>query len=144
LWFPLHGIPSRMPLNNNTTLLESMRTNTPDGPPYIKKGTKQYQISPIFSIPCAPNWVSKTLSDIRCLNTATVCIDTFKQKLSFCTSPHWVRIIDTLSRSSINSSRRGESLDLQTPHSQSMEKASPTHIARDKDNKGNEKMKKDT
>jgi hypothetical protein len=42
LWFPLHGIPSETPLNNNTTLLEATRTNTPDGPPYVKKGTRQY------------------------------------------------------------------------------------------------------
>jgi hypothetical protein len=82
-WWPLHGIPSRMPLKNNTTLLEATRTSTPDGPPYIKKGTRQYQISPIFSIPYAPNWVSKTLSIIWCSNTMVVCIDTFKQKWSF-------------------------------------------------------------
>jgi hypothetical protein len=71
-----------MPLKNNTTLLEAMRTSTPDGPPYVKKGTRQYQISPIFSIPYAPNWVSKTLSIIWCSNTTVVCIDTFKQKWS--------------------------------------------------------------
>jgi hypothetical protein len=87
-----------------------------------------------------------------------VCIDTFKQKWSFWTSPHWARLIDTLSRSSRNLSRRGESLDLQTPHSQSREKVAPTHTARDREKmatlqdnqskmqhkKGNEKMKKDT
>jgi hypothetical protein len=39
-----------------------------------------------------------------------------------------------LSRSSINLSRRGESLDLQTPHSQSREKAAPTHKTRDREN----------
>jgi hypothetical protein len=36
---------------------------------YVKKGTRQYQISPIFSIPYPPNWVSKTLSIIWCSNT---------------------------------------------------------------------------
>jgi hypothetical protein len=130
-WWPLHGIPSGMPLNKSTDLLEATRTSTPDGPPYVKKGTRQYQISPIFSIPYAPNWVSKTLSVIWCSNTMVVCIDTFKQKWSSWTSPHWERLIDTLSRSSINLSRKGESLDMQTPHSQSKEKASPTHTTRD-------------
>jgi hypothetical protein len=86
---------------------------------------------PIFSIPYAPNWVSKTLSVIWCSNTMVVCIDTFKQKWSFWTSPHWARLIDTLSRSSRNLSRKGESLDLQTPHSRSREKAAPTHTTRD-------------
>jgi hypothetical protein len=39
-----------------------------------------------------------------------------------------------LSRSSINLRRRGESLDLQTPHSRSREKAAPTHKTRDREN----------
>jgi hypothetical protein len=73
----------RMPLKNNTTLLEATRTSTLDGPPCVRKGTRQYHISPIFSIPCTPNWVSKTLSDIWCSNTMVVCIDTFKHKWSF-------------------------------------------------------------
>jgi hypothetical protein len=30
-------------------MLEAMRTSTPDGPPYIKKGTRQYQIVPDFT-----------------------------------------------------------------------------------------------
>jgi hypothetical protein len=89
-WSPPHGIPSGMPLKNNTTLLEAMRTSTQDGPPCVRKGTRQYQISPIFSIPCAPNWVSKTLNDIWCSNTMVVYIDTFKQKWIFWTSHHWV------------------------------------------------------
>jgi hypothetical protein len=38
-----------------------------------------------------------------------------------------------LSILSRNLSRRGESLDLQTPHSRSREKATPTHIARDRE-----------
>jgi hypothetical protein len=54
LWWPLHGIPFGMPLNNSTTMLEATRTSTPDGPPYVKKGTRQYHISPIFSIPYTP------------------------------------------------------------------------------------------
>jgi hypothetical protein len=79
----LHGIPSGMPLKNNITLLEDTRTNTPDGLPYVKKGIRKYQISPIFSIPYAPNWVSKTMSVIWFSNTTVICIDTFKQKWSF-------------------------------------------------------------
>jgi hypothetical protein len=131
LWCPLHGIPSETPLKNNTTMLEAMRTNTPDGPPCVKKETRQYQTSPIFSIPYAPNWLSKILSIIWCSNTEVVCIDIFKQKWISWTSPHWAGIIDTLSRSSINLSRNDECLDLQTPHSQNREKATPTHKVRD-------------
>jgi hypothetical protein len=119
-----------MPLNNSTTLLEAMRTSTPNGPPYVKKGTRQYKTSPIFFILYAPNWVSKSLSVIWYSNIAVVCIDTFKQKWSSWTSPHWARIIDTLSRSSKNLSRNSESLDMQTPHSRSREKDAPTHTAR--------------
>jgi hypothetical protein len=62
------------------------------------------------------------------------CLHRYIQtEMDFWTSPHWVRLIDTLSRSSINLSRRGESLDLQTPHSRSREKAAPTHTARDRE-----------
>jgi hypothetical protein len=131
LWWPLHGIPSGTPLKNNTTLLEAMRTSTPDGPPYVKKGTKQYQTSPILYIPSAPNWVSNIMSVIWCSNTTVVCIDTFKQKWIYWTSPHWAKLIDTLSRSSKNLSRNSESLDLKTPHSRSREKATPTHTSGD-------------
>jgi hypothetical protein len=131
LWWPLHGNPSGMPLKNNTTLLEATRTSTRDGPPYIKKGTRQYQISPIFSIPYAPNWVSNTVRIIWCSNNVVVFIDTFKRKWISWTSPHWARLIDTLSRSSINLRRKVESLDLQTPHSRSREKEAPTHTKRD-------------
>jgi len=88
----------------------------------------------MFFIPYAPNWVSKTLSNIWCSNTTVFCIDTFKQKWIFWTSPHWVRLIDTLSRLSINLSRRGESSDLQTPHNRSREKVTPTHTLRDRAN----------
>jgi hypothetical protein len=158
LWWPLHGIPSGTPLKNNTTLLEATRTSTPDGPPYIKKGTRQYQTSPIFSIPYAPNWVSNILSIIWCSNTMVVCIDTFKHKWSSWTSPHWARLIDTLSRSSINLSRNDESLDLQTPHSPKQGKGSPNphskgpsrdghpqdNPSKPQHKKGNEKTKKDT
>jgi hypothetical protein len=122
-----------MPLKNNTTMLEATRTNTLNEPPCVKKGTRQYQISPIFSIPCTPNWVSKTLSDMWCSNTVTVCIDRFKQKWSFWTSPHWVRLIDTLLRLSINLRRRGESSDLQTPHIRSRVEVAPTQKTRDRE-----------
>ena len=56
------------------------------------------------------------------------CIDTLKLKQISLTSPHSARIIDILSISSISLRRNGESLDLQTPHSQRREKVSPTHI----------------
>jgi hypothetical protein len=121
-----------MLLKNSATLLEDTRTNTLDGPPYIKKGTRQYYISQIISIPCAPNWVSKTLSIICSSNTMVVYINTFKHKWNLWTLPHWAWIIDTLSRSSINLSRRGESLDLQTLHSRSRAKASLTDTTRDR------------
>jgi hypothetical protein len=121
-----------MPLKKNTTFLEATRTSTPDGQPYVKKGTKKYHISPIFSIHCAPNWVSRTLIDIWFLNTTVVFIDTFKQKWSFWTSPDWVWLIDTLSISSRNLSIRGKSLDLKNPHNQRKEKVALTHTTRDK------------
>jgi hypothetical protein len=131
LWSTLHGIPSEMPLKKNTTLLEATKTSTPDGPSYVKKGTRQYQNSPIFSIPYAPNWVSNILSVIWFSNTTTVFIDTFKHKWSSWTSPHWAQLIDTMLRSSINLCRNDESLDLQTLHSQNGAKATPTHIGGD-------------
>jgi hypothetical protein len=130
LWFPVHGIPSETLLKNNTTLLEAMRTSTPDGPPYVKKGTRQYHISVRFSIPCAPNWVSNTLSIIWCSNSVVVFIYTFKQKWNFWTSPHWERHIDTRSRLSRNLRTKGESLVLQTPYSRSREKEALAHIER--------------
>ena len=92
---------------------------------------QKYQMSPIFSIPYAPNWVSKTLSGIWCSNIVVVCIDTFKHKWIFWTSPHWERLIDTRSRSTRNLSKKCESLDLQTPHNRSRAKAAPTHTKRD-------------
>ena len=42
--------------------------------------------------------------------------------------------INMLSRSNINLSRRDVSLDLQTPHIQSREKATTTHTTRDREN----------
>ena len=38
--------------------------STRDGPHYDKRGAKQFQSSPIPSIPYTPSWVSKTPSDI--------------------------------------------------------------------------------
>jgi hypothetical protein len=125
LWWPLHGIPSGTPLKNNTTLLKATRTSTPDGPPYVKKGTRQYQISPIFSIPYAPNWVSKTLSVIWCSNTVVVFIDTFKHKWSSWTSPLWARLIDTLSRSSRNLSRKWREFGSANPSQPKQGKGNP-------------------
>jgi hypothetical protein len=69
-----------------------------------------------------------------------------------------ITTLDIMSISNKNLSRRGESLDLQTPHSRIKAKESPTHKKRDKANmvtlkrtiprqkpkKGDEKLKKDT
>ena len=115
-------------------MLEATRNNTQDGPRYVRKGTRKYHISPIFSILCTPNWVSKTLNEICSSNTVVVYRDTFKQKWSFYTFHHCVRLTDMLSISSRNLSKRGESLDLQTPYSQSREKVAPNHKTRDREN----------
>ena len=72
------------------------------------------------------------MSDKWCSNTTIVCIDRFKHKWSFWTSPHSVWLIDTLTRSRRNLSKRGESLDLQIPHSRSKAKEVPTYQTRDR------------
>jgi hypothetical protein len=64
-----------MILRNNTTLLEVMTTYLQDIPQCGRKGNKQCQSSPKSSIPCAPSWVSKTLSDIRCSSITVSYID---------------------------------------------------------------------
>jgi hypothetical protein len=139
-------------------MLEATRTSTPDGPPYIKKAIRQYQISPIFSIPCAPYWVSKTLSIIWGSNIVIFYIDTFKQKWSSCTSPHWTRIINMLSRLSRNLSRKRREFGSADPSQSKKGKGIPNPnnkgpsqdgFPQDNDSKmqhkkGNEKMKKDT
>ena len=61
-WLP--GSTSGMLLRNNTTMLEVMTTCIPNGPHCGKKETKQCQISQIYSIPCAPSWVSNIQRDI--------------------------------------------------------------------------------
>ena len=83
LWSPPFGIISGMLLRNNNTMLEAMMTSIRDGPHFDGKGTRQYQISQISSIPCAPRWISRTLNDIRCSSTATVIQNTSKHKCIF-------------------------------------------------------------
>jgi hypothetical protein len=46
-----------MLLSNNNTMLEAVMTTIRDGPHFNGKGTRQYQISQISSIPCAPRWI---------------------------------------------------------------------------------------
>ena len=72
--------PSGMLLRNNTTLSKVMTTCIPNGPHCSKKETKHCQISQISSIPCAPRWLSKIQSDIRCSSIATLYIDTSRLK----------------------------------------------------------------
>jgi hypothetical protein len=124
-----------MLLRNNTTMLEVMTTCIQNGPHCCRKGIKQCQSSQISSIPCAPSWVSKILSDIWCSSTAVVCIDTSMQKWSLWTSCPWARPIYMPSKSSINLNKRHDNLGMGTPHSRSRERAAPTHRT-----KGREKM----
>jgi len=53
-----------IPLRKNITLLETMTTSTSYGIHCIIGGTKQCWSSQIYYMPCAPSWVSNTLSDI--------------------------------------------------------------------------------
>jgi hypothetical protein len=57
LWSPPFGIILGMLLRNNDTMLEVVMTTIRDGPHFNGKGTRQYQISQISSIPCAPRWI---------------------------------------------------------------------------------------
>jgi hypothetical protein len=79
------------------------------------------------SIPCAPSWVSKTLSDIWCSSTTMVCTHTSRQKWNFWKFRPWARPIDILSKSSRSLNKRHDSLGLQTPRSKIREKVAPTH-----------------
>jgi hypothetical protein len=111
--------PLGMLLRNNTNLLEVMMTCRQNGPHYSRKETKQCPISQIYSIPCAPSWVSKIHSDIWCSSITTVWIDTSRLKWSFWTSHPWVRPTDMPSKSSISSNKRRKNLGLGTPHRKS-------------------------
>jgi hypothetical protein len=126
-----------MPLRKNITLLDVMMTCIQNGPHYGKKGTKQCQISQICSIPCAPSWVSKILSDIWCSRTKEVYIDTSRHKWSFWTSHPWVRPIDMSSKSSKSLNKICVSLGLGTPHSRSRARAFPTCRTKDRAKMGN-------
>jgi hypothetical protein len=126
------GNPSGMLLRKNTTLSEVMTTCIPNGPHYGKKETNQCQISQIYSIPCAPSWVSKIQSDIWCSSIAVLCIDTSRPKWNFWTSHPWVRPTDMTSKSSRSSNKRRGNLGLGTPHKKIQERATPTHRKKDR------------
>jgi hypothetical protein len=57
-----------------------MRTCIQYGPHCCRKETKQWQISLMYSIPCAPSWVSNIIRNIWCSSTAAICIDTSRHK----------------------------------------------------------------
>jgi hypothetical protein len=111
-----------------------MTTYIPNGPHCGKKETKQCQISQISSIPCAPSWVSKILSDIWFSSIAVLCIDISTLKWNLCTSRSWARPTDIPSKSSRNSNKRCGNLGLGTPHNKSQERADPTHRTKDREN----------
>ena len=89
-----------------------MRISTYNGLRCGSKEIKMCMIWRICSIPCAPSWVSKIQRNIWCWSTAVVCIDTFRRKWSYSTSPFLVRHISTLPKLSKNSNRKSETLDL--------------------------------
>jgi hypothetical protein len=111
--------PLGMLLRNNTTLLEVIMTCIPNGPHCGKKETKQCQISKIYSIPCAPRWVSNIQSDIWCSIIVELCIDTSRLKWNLWTSHPWARPTYMPSKSSKISNKRRSNLVLGTPHNKS-------------------------
>jgi hypothetical protein len=117
--------PSGMLLRNNTTLSEVMTTCIPNGPHCGKKETKQCQSSQIYSIPCAPRWVSKIQSDIWCSSIMVLCIDTSRPKWNFWTSRPWEKPTDMPSKLSRSSNKRHENLGLRTPHRKIQEQGGP-------------------
>jgi hypothetical protein len=122
-----------MLIRNNTTLLEFMTTCTQNRPHCGRKETKQCPSSRISSIPCAPSWVSKILSEIVCSGIAVVYIDTSRLKWSFWTSQPWARPTDMPSKSSRSSNKICDNLGLGTPHSRSHERAAPTCKTKDRE-----------
>jgi hypothetical protein len=126
--------PLGMLLRNNTTLSKVMTTCIPNGPHCTKKETKQCESSQISSIPCAPSWVSKILSEFLCSSIMVLCIDTSIPKWNFWTSRPWVRPTDMLSKSSRSSNKRCGNLGLGTPHNKSQERAAPTHRTKKREN----------
>ena len=96
------GIFLWMRSRNNITLLETMKTSTWDGPNYCKRGAKQFRISPIPSIPFAPRWVSKTLSDTWFWNTVGLYTNASRMKWIFWTFHHSVLLIDMFLKLSRN------------------------------------------
>jgi hypothetical protein len=126
------GSPSWMLLRKNTTLLEVMTTCTQNGPHCGRKETKQCSSSQIFSISCAPSWVSNILRDICCSSIAVVCIDTSRLKWSSWTSHPWAQSTDMSSKLSRSSNKRHNNLGLGTPHSKIQEMVAPTRRTKDR------------
>jgi hypothetical protein len=106
-------------------------------PHYSRKETKQFQSSPMSSIPCTPSWVSKIMSDTWCSSTVTVYIDTSRHKWIFWTSCHWARPIDMPSKLSKRLNKIRSGLGLGTPRIRSRLRASLTRRTKDKENMGN-------
>jgi hypothetical protein len=112
-------------------------TYIPNGPHCGKKETKQCQISQIYSIPCAPIWVSKIQSDIWCSSIIVLCIDTSKLKWNFWKYCPWACPTDMPSKLGRSSNKRCGNLGLRTPHNKSQESAAPNHRIKDRENMGN-------
>lgn len=117
-----------------------MMTSTWDVPHCSKRGAKIFWSSQILSIPCAPNQVSKTPSDIWFWNIMRLCIGTSNSKWISWTSHEWELPIDMLSKSSRNlGTGTSGSLGLQICNNQRMvkatlttnvEKSNPSHTTR--------------
>jgi hypothetical protein len=111
-----------------------MTTCLQKGPHCGRKETKQCPSLQIYSIPCAPKWVSNILSDIWCSIIAVVCIYTSGMKWSFWKSLPWAWPTDMLSKlSKIVNKRRGN-LGLGTPYNKSQEREAPTRRTKDREN----------
>jgi hypothetical protein len=126
------GSPSEMILRNNTTLSEAMTTCIQNGPHCGMKETKSCQNSQISSIPCAPRWVSKIMSEIWYSSIVVFYIDTSKMKWSFWTSHPWARPIDMPLKLRRSSNKRRDNLGLGTPHSKSQERVAPNSRTKDR------------
>ena len=102
---------------NSITLWETMMTNTPNGPFYIKRGTRRCRSTPITFIPYVQSWVSRTLSGTWFWNIAVVYIDTSELRWNSLTSLHLDPPIGMLSKSRRNFNKRtSETLELRTHH----------------------------
>lgn len=91
-----------------------MRTSTYNGLWCDNKGINMCMRWWIFSIPFAQNWVSNILWNIWCSSTTFIYTNIFRTKCHSWISPHLVQHTDMLQRLTINSSWRGDTLDLRT------------------------------